>query len=246
MITLKNIHKEYNGVKALNGITLNCKDANTTLVIGPSGCGKSTLLRIITGLIKPDAGQVKIYNQLLTDKILFDIRRKMGYVIQDGGLFPHLTALENITLMANYLKWDDVKINERVKYLSELTHYPEQFLGKYPIELSGGQAQRVSIMRALMLDPDILLLDEPLGSLDPLIRFELQKDLKNIFSELKKNVVLVTHDLNEAVYFADKIVLIKDGQIEQEDEPGKLFANPKTSFVEKFINAQISHINIVS
>lgn len=170
----------------------------------------------------------------------------MGYVIQDGGLFPHLTALENITLMAKYLKWDDVKINERVKYLSELTHYPEQFLGKYPIELSGGQAQRVSIMRALMLDPDILLLDEPLGSLDPLIRFELQKDLKNIFSELKKNVVLVTHDLNEAVYFADKIVLIKDGQTEQEDEPGKLFANPKTSFVEEFINAQRSHINIVS
>lgn len=246
MIVLEKIHKSYNGLHALKGINLTCEDAQTTVVIGPSGCGKSTLLRIITGLIKPDEGQVKIYNQLLTDKILFDIRRKMGYVIQDGGLFPHLTALENITLMAKYLKWDDVKINERVKYLSELTHYPEQFLGKYPIELSGGQAQRVSIMRALMLDPDILLLDEPLGSLDPLIRFELQKDLKNIFSELKKNVVLVTHDLNEAVYFADKIVLIKDGQTEQEDEPGKLFANPKTSFVKKFINAQRSHINIVN
>ena len=124
MITLKNIHKEYNGVKALNGIALICEDAKTTVIIGPSGCGKSTLLRIITGLIKPDAGQVKIYNQLLTDKILYDIRRKMGYVIQDGGLFPHLTALENITLMANYLKWDDVKIRGRVKCLSELTHYP--------------------------------------------------------------------------------------------------------------------------
>ena len=243
MIKLKNISKSYEGVEVLKSINLEIETASTTILIGPSGCGKSTLIRIIAGLIEPNSGSVEIENNPIDQTNINEIRKNLGYVIQEGGLFPHLTAFENVTLMAKYLKWEKDKINERVKFLSELTNLEKELLFKYPLQLSGGQRQRISLMRALMLDPEILLLDEPLGALDPLIRFDLQTDLKEIFKKLDKTVVMVTHDLAEAVYFGDKIVLMKDGGIIRKDSPENLINNPQNEFVEKFVNAQRSHMD---
>lgn len=242
MIRIENITKDYEGVRALDGVSLTMEEHETTVLIGPSGCGKSTLIRIITGLTTPDSGSVIVEGSKLTQENKIAIRRNLGYVIQDGGLFPHLTAHGNITLMSNFLKYDSAKTASRVEELRVLTSFPKEGMHKFPVQLSGGQKQRVSLMRALMLDPGILLLDEPLGALDPLIRYDLQTDLKEIFAKLKKTVVLVTHDLAEATYFADKIVLMKDGRIVQQGKPDDLFNKPANEFVKQFVNAQRSHL----
>ncbi len=241
-IHLKNISKSYHTAKALNNISIEIEDGKTTVLIGPSGSGKSTLIRIITGLIPADEGEIVINGEKLNESDLILLRQKMGYVIQEGGLFPHLKAHNNVSLMAKYLGWTKNKIEKRITELCGLTKFPADGLGKYPAELSGGQKQRVSLMRALMLDPQILLLDEPLGSLDPLIRYELQNDLKEIFRNLKKTVVMVTHDLSEAAFFSDKIVLMKDGAIIQSGLITELVKSPADNFVINFINAQRSFI----
>ncbi len=243
-IQLKSISKFYNSQQVLKNINLEIEQGKTTVLIGPSGCGKSTTIRIITGLVKPDNGNVEIDSSKLDKSNLIFNRRRMGYVIQDGGLFPHLTAEGNVSLMAKQLGWQKYKIEQRINELVELTKFPADGLEKYPAELSGGQKQRVSLMRALMLDPEFLLLDEPLGSLDPLIRFDLQTDLKNIFKELRKTVLLVTHDLSEAVYFGDTIVLMKEGEIVQQGNITNLINNPADEFVSKFITAQRGNVNL--
>ena len=237
-IFLKQINKSYENVKALEDISLVIDEGKTTVLIGSSGCGKSTLIRIIIGLIKKDSGEVIIDGREISSVNLLEIRKQMGYVIQDGGLFPHLTAKKNVSLIAEYAGWTNDMINHRIKELSELTKFPFDGLDRYPAELSGGQKQRVSLMRALMLDPKILLLDEPLGALDPLIRYDLQEDLKKIFKELKKTVILVTHDLGEAGFFGDKIVLLMNGKIVQVGSIEDLIKKPKNEFVTKFITAQ--------
>jgi osmoprotectant transport system ATP-binding protein len=168
------------------------------------------------------------------------LRRRMGYVIQDGGLFPHLTAEGNALLLARHLKQPELESRQRLEELCELTRFPADALGRYPAELSGGQRQRVSLMRALMLKPEALLLDEPLGALDPLVRASLQTDLRDIFRELKQTVVLVTHDLAEAAYLADHIVLLESGRIAQQGTIGDLKERPATPFVTQFLNAQRS------
>jgi osmoprotectant transport system ATP-binding protein len=162
----------------------------------------------------------------------------MGYVIQDGGLFPHLTAEENVGLMARHLKWDRNRIDERIAALAELTLFPLDGLSRYPAQLSGGQKQRVSLMRAIMLDPEVLLLDEPLGALDPMIRADLQNELREIFRQLGKTVVMVTHDIHEAGYFGDSIVLMREGQVVQRATLADLLSHPADPFVTRFINAQ--------
>jgi len=162
----------------------------------------------------------------------------MGYVIQEGGLFPHLTARENVILMACHLKWNHQRIEDRLYFLTELTRFPHSGLDRYPVQLSGGQRQRVSLMRALMLEPDLLLLDEPLAALDPMIRADLQADLKEIFTQLNSTVVLVTHDMSEACYFGDEIVLLRAGAIVQTGTPDELIHAPSDPFVTKFIKAQ--------
>ena len=238
MIFLKNVSKSYGNTIALHPTNLNLPRGQTTVLIGPSGCGKSTLLRLMNGLIKPSSGKVFFSGEEVNEGNIRSIRHRMGYVIQDGGLFPHLSARDNVALLASQLGWDEERIDLRIHELADLVQIPVARLSSFPIQLSGGQQQRISLMRALMLDPDVLLLDEPLGALDPMIRADLQNDLRTIFQSLGKTVVLVTHDLHEAGYFGDHILLLKDGQIEQSGLFDDLLHHPASDFVEAFIHAQ--------
>ena len=238
MLELSGISKRYGDAQALALTDLSVAEAHTTVLIGPSGCGKSTLLRLIAGLILPDSGTITVEGVPLAPENLMDLRHRMGYVIQEGGLFPHLTAGGNVTLMAKYLGQPSEKVAARLSELAELMQISPQMLARYPKALSGGQRQRVALMRGLMLDPPILLMDEPLGALDPMIRFELQNDLKGIFSRLQKTVVLITHDMNEAAYFADEIILMREGRVIQTGALDELLTAPAQPFVTDFIRAQ--------
>src|SRR5207245_623650 len=223
---------------AVHATDLSIERGRTTVRIGPSGCGKSTLLRLMIGLNQPDRGEIQFDGtQLRADRIDI-VRRRIGYVIQEGGLFPHLTARGNILLMARHLHRDEKEMLSRLSELCALTRFLENLLDRYPLELSGGQRQRVSLMRALMLSPELLLLDEPLGALDPLVRAALQKDLKEIFARLKQTALLVTHDLAEAAYLGDEIVLMNEGRIVQQGSLSDLRERPVDPFVSEFINAQ--------
>ena len=241
-ILLENISKTFDSNSIIKNIFLKIEEGKTTVLIGPSGCGKSTLMRIITGLVKEDNGKVLIDNSELGESNYIKVRRNIGYVIQDGGLFPHLNAFQNVSIVANYIGWEKDKVKKRIEELSSLTKFPSDGLRRFPAELSGGQKQRVSLMRALMLDPQFLLLDEPLAALDPLIRYDLQGDLKEIFQRLKKTVLLVTHDLNEAVFFGDTIVLMREGEIVQQGKIDDFINSPSDEFVTRFLKAQRSGI----
>jgi osmoprotectant transport system ATP-binding protein len=243
MLELKNVTKTYGIVKAVQDIDLTVHAGVTTVLIGPSGCGKSTILRLMIGLTQADSGTVTLNNTPVTSATAPSLRRKMGYVIQEGGLFPHLTAERNVTLMARHLKWDGKRIMDRLQELADMTRLTADSLARFPAQLSGGQRQRVSLMRALLLDPDVLLLDEPLGSLDPMIRADLQTDLRDIFRRLRKTVVLVTHDLGEAAFLGDVTVLLREGRIVQTGRLEQFVNAPAQPFVEKFINAQRSPLN---
>jgi osmoprotectant transport system ATP-binding protein len=191
------------------------------------------------GLLRPDSGTVLVDGQPFRP----DLRHRMGYVVQDGGLFPHLTARGNVLLLARHLGWDEARIQKRLGELADLTQFPAGGLDRYPIQLSGGQRQRVSLMRALMLDPSVLLLDEPLGALDPVIRSDLQEDLRRVFQALHKTVVLVTHDLGEAGFLGDHLILLRDGRIVQQGSLADLVHSPADEFVTRFINAQRSPLD---
>lgn len=242
VLRLEQVTKRFGARLAVDRIDLSIPQSATTVLIGPSGCGKSTLLRLMIGLARPDDGTVFIDDRPLMGPDLATIRRRIGYVIQDGGLFPHLSARANIVLMAEYLGLSATAREDRLKELVSLTHFPADALEQYPTQLSGGQRQRVALMRALMLDPDILLMDEPLGALDPITRNTLQGELREIFRSLGKTVVLVTHDMNEAAFFADQIVLLRDGRIIQEGPVEALLRAPAEPFVEEFISAQRGHL----
>lgn len=239
MIELRDIEKRYDGRLAVGPLDIAVSPGGITALIGPSGCGKSTLLRIVAGIIRPDAGAV------LFDGEPFDpdssnadtFRHRMGYVIQEGGLFPHLTARRNIDLLARHLKRPADDIADRLETLRGLTDFPRDGLDRYPDELSGGQRQRVALMRALMLDPDVLLLDEPLGALDPVIRYDLQEELRSIFRSLDKTVLLVTHDIAEAGFFSNDIVLLNNGMVAQRGSLRDLVENSANDFVRKFVTA---------
>lgn len=243
-IILKNASKLYGNAYALYATELHFETGKTTVLIGPSGCGKSTILRLIIGLLTPTSGHVEFEGERVLAKNHLDLRRRMGYVIQEGGLFPHLTAAQNVTLMARHLKHPAGEMQPKLEQLCELTHFPKDGLVRYPVELSGGQRQRVSLMRALFLDPDVLLLDEPLGALDPMVRASLQSELKDIFQSLQKTVILVTHDMAEAAYLGDRIVLLKAGRIVQQGTLDQLRDQPAHPFVAEFINAQRSLVQI--
>jgi osmoprotectant transport system ATP-binding protein len=242
MIRVESVTKSYGGRRVIDHLTFEVKAGETAVVIGPSGSGKSTALRLLLRLAVPDGGQVMFDGVILSPHTVSDVRRRVGYVIQDGGLFPHMTARENVTLKARTLKWPGPRIHARLEELRELTNFPAGGLDRYPVELSGGQRQRVALMRGLMLDPDVLLLDEPLGALDPMIRFSLQEDLRNIFKTLCKTVVLVTHDLSEAVFFGDRILLMREGKVIQQGSFETMTREPADPFVTEFVNAQRGHL----
>jgi osmoprotectant transport system ATP-binding protein len=238
MLQLVGVSKSYNCAPALWPTDLTIPAGQTTVLIGPSGCGKSTLLRLMAGLLQPDSGVVTFEGVPVTPANSRALRRRIGFVVQDGGLFPHLTARGNVTLLARHLGWNRERIEERLAELTALTRFSADLLDHYPVQLSGGQRQRVSLMRALLLDPALLLLDEPLGALDPLIRSDLQTDLRGIFQALHKTVVLVTHDLGEAGFLGDTLVLMQAGRIVQRDTFANLLRAPADEFVTRFINAQ--------
>jgi osmoprotectant transport system ATP-binding protein len=207
-------------------------------LIGPSGCGKSTLLRLVIGLLRPDRGTVQIGGIPMEPATRRALRLRMGYVVQEGGLFPHLTAEANVAIVARDQGWPRTRVDSRVAELAELTSLTRPMLLRYPAELSGGQRQRVALMRALMLDPEVLLLDEPLAALDPMIRSGLQDELKHLFEKLQKTVLFVTHDIAEAAHVGGEIALMRQGHIVQRGPFQDLVRRPADPFVTEFIRAQ--------
>jgi osmoprotectant transport system ATP-binding protein len=243
VIELDDVTKTYDDTTAIDSLDLRVESGMTSVLIGPSGCGKSTTLRSIIGLIEPDSGSIQFDGEKLDPsdrERLLSVRRRMGYVIQGGGLFPHLTARRNALLLADEVGWKEDRKQRRMEDLAEMTRFPLDGLDRYPAQLSGGQKQRVSLMRALMLEPDVLLMDEPLGALDPMIRADLRKELDEIFERLENTVLMVTHNLNEAVHFADEIVLMQDGAIVQTGMIEDFLESPSEPFVEDFVRAQES------
>ena len=238
LVRLVDVSKRYAGTAALLSTNLSIERGKITVLIGPSGCGKSTLLRLIIRLIEPDSGRIDFGGEPINPDNIDSLRRRIGYVIQEGGLFPHLTARANVLLMARHVGISHEEMRKRLLELCELTRFSGSLLSRYPVELSGGQRQRVSLMRALMLAPELLLLDEPLGALDPLVRASLQKDLKEIFAQLEQTVLFVTHDLAEAIYFGDQVVLMHEGRVVQKGTVADLRERPADEFVSEFINAQ--------
>jgi osmoprotectant transport system ATP-binding protein len=238
MIQMSSVSKILGGHKVLQDLSFKVSPGETKALLGLSGSGKTTALKLVCGLHLPDAGEVMVQDQTLSATTLNVIRRKIGYVIQDGGLFPHLTADENISLLGREAGWNDEQIKIRVNELASLVKIDPIFLTRYPRELSGGQRQRIGIMRAMLLDPPILLLDEPMGALDPITRHDLQIELKDIFSRLSKTVLLVTHDLFEAGFLADSILLLESGTLIQEGPLKELIEKPASEFVKKFVSSQ--------
>ncbi|HEX3818220.1 MAG TPA: ATP-binding cassette domain-containing protein [Chthoniobacterales bacterium] len=240
LVRLRGVSKSFGETVALQPIDLDFSTGLTTALIGPSGCGKSTLLRLLIRLLAPDKGKILFESEEVTEGNAQEIRRRVGYVIQEGGLFPHLTARSNILLMSRHLGRAPNEMKNRLEELCELSRFPKEALNRYPAELSGGQQQRVGLMRALMLSPEVLLLDEPLGALDPLVRSALQQDLKEIFNRLQQTAILVTHDMGEAAFLADEIVLMNEGRVVQRGSLTNLRDHPENEFVADFINAQRS------
>jgi osmoprotectant transport system ATP-binding protein len=240
MVSLEDVSKSFGSRKVLRTTSLRIAAGERLAIIGPSGCGKSTILRLVLGLVSADEGRVKVGELEVTNTTAHRVRRAVGYVIQDGGLFPHLTAEENVTLVARLERREPSAIAMRIRELSELARLPASHLLRYPRALSGGERQRVGLMRALMLEPDVLLLDEPLGALDPIVRARLQEDLLEVFRTLDKCVLLVTHDMAEAAYLADSIAIVHDGRVVQRGSMRDLLERPADPFVTEFVGAQKS------
>jgi osmoprotectant transport system ATP-binding protein len=238
MLAAQKITKSFGPIEALSDVSLEVASGTTGVVIGPSGCGKTTLVRVIMGLVSPDQGQVRFGSEVLGEKNMSGLRRRIGYVVQGGALFPHMTAWSNVALMPKHLGWSSAEISRKLGSLMEIMDLSTKALNQYPSELSGGQRQRVSLMRALVLDPEVLVLDEPFGALDPIVRFQLQTHLRALFQSLRKTVLMVTHDIAEAAFFGDEIILMRAGMIVQRGSISDLLHRPKEEFVEIFVSAQ--------
>jgi len=238
LVHFRDVTKRFGDDFAIRDANLEIERGKITALIGPSGCGKSTILRLIVGLVTADTGEIQFDGEKIAAETIMKIRRRLGYVIQDGGLFPHLTARRNLTLQPRLFRKRRDEIEKRIMELCELTKFPGSGLDRYPLELSGGQRQRVSLMRALMLSPELLLLDEPFAALDPLVRMNLQRDLKEICARLQQTVLLVTHDLAEAAFLGNEIALMSEGQIIQRGSIADLRAKPANEFVREFVSAQ--------
>lgn len=236
MLKIENVSKIYKGgKKAVKNISLDIKKGEFICFIGPSGCGKTTTMKMINRLIEPSEGKILINGENIMDKDPVELRRQIGYVIQQIGLFPHMTILENITLVPKLLKWNEQKKKERALELLQLVDMGPEYLERYPYELSGGQQQRIGVLRALASNPPLILMDEPFGALDPITRDALQEEFKNLQRTLDKTIVFVTHDMDEAIKLADRIVILKAGEIVQVGTPDEILRKPANEFVEEFI-----------
>jgi osmoprotectant transport system ATP-binding protein len=234
---LRGVTCTFDDVRALDDVSVAFQRGHTSVLIGSSGSGKSTLLRLLIGLEWPANGVVCCDGEPLRRDTLPEVRRRVGYVIQEGGLFPHLTVLGNLGLLPRHLGWNPSRVLDRAQELAALAHLHEDLLARFPAELSGGQRQRVALMRALMLDPPTLLLDEPLGALDPLVRHGLQDELREIFARLGKTVIMVTHDMAEAAFFSDRLILMRRGRIIQDGNLDDFQREPADDFVREFLDA---------
>nr|WP_308624221.1 ABC transporter ATP-binding protein [uncultured Eisenbergiella sp.] len=237
VISLTDITAAYGKKGVLEHFNLDITQGEFVMLIGTSGCGKTTALKLMNGLLKPNAGRVMVNGKDLADTDLTGLRRKLGYVVQETGLFPHLTIEKNISYVADLSRKKDKKaIRERVGRLLELVELPEEVRRRYPDELSGGQKQRVGIARALMNSPEILLMDEPFGAVDEITRRRLQEEIGRIHRRQKETIVFVTHDIDEALRLGTRIVVMDEGRIIQDGTPEEIRANPATDFVRKLIS----------
>lgn len=236
MIVYKNVRKKYNDITVVDNLELTIHDGEFVVLIGPSGCGKTTTLKMINRLIKMDEGAICIDDKDIHDMDPVELRRKIGYVIQQIGLFPNMTIEENIAVVPKLLKWSKEKCNQRVRELLELVNMPyEENAKKYPNELSGGQQQRIGVLRALAGEPPIILMDEPFGALDPITRDSLQDELKALQKKLHKTIIFVTHDMDEAVKMADRIVFMSKGKILQAATPEEMLNHPADPMISSFM-----------
>lgn len=237
MIQFNQIYKTYrDGTGAVRDFSLQIEEGEFVTLIGPSGCGKTTTLKMINRLIDPTSGSIYINNKNINDYNIHQLRWNIGYVLQEIALFPHMTIEENISIVPEMKKWSHRKVRNRNRELLEMVGLdPSVYSGRLPSELSGGEQQRVGVIRALAGDPDIILMDEPFSALDPISREQLQQDVKTLQKEIKKTIVFVTHDMDEAMTLGDKVCLMKDGQMIQYDQPQNLLLQPKNHFVAEFI-----------
>lgn len=236
MLEFKNITKIIKNKTIIQNISFTVSKGEFVVLIGPSGCGKTTTLKMINRLIPPTSGNIYLNGKDILKEDIITLRRNMGYVIQQTGLFPHMTVGENIGLIPKLEKWDEHEIKDRVDELLKLVGMdPENYIDRYPCELSGGQQQRIGVARAFATNPDVILMDEPFSALDPITRSQLQDELFNLQQELRKTIIFVTHDMDEALKLADRICIMKDGNIVQFDAPEDILKNPANEFVEEFI-----------
>ena len=241
MITFEGVTKQYNDITVVDSLDLTIHDGEFVILIGPSGCGKTTTLKMINKLIEMDAGTITIDGQDISTINGDVLRREIGYVIQQIGLFPNLTIKENILVVPRLLKWEEERCTKRVYELLELVGMPyEENAMKYPNELSGGQQQRIGVLRALAGEPPIILMDEPFGALDPVTRESLQDELKQLQQQLHKTIIFVTHDMDEALKMADKIVFMSEGKILQVATPDEMLANPADTIITNFMGRHAS------
>ncbi|XOQ12797.1 MAG: Proline/glycine betaine ABC transporter ATP-binding protein [Shouchella clausii] len=236
MLEFKNVTKRYGaGRPAVDHLNLKINKGEFVCFIGPSGCGKTTTMKMVNRLHEATEGQIIVNGKDIRKQDPVELRRSIGYVIQQIGLMPHMTVKENIVLVGTLLKWPKSKKDERAKELIKLVNLPESYLDKYPHELSGGQQQRIGVLRALAADPPLILMDEPFGALDPITRDSLQEEFKKLQKDLDKTIVFVTHDMDEALKLADRMVIMKDGKIVQTGTPNEIMRSPANAFVEDFI-----------
>lgn len=236
MIEFKQVQKTFKNTTVLKEMNLTINKGELVVFIGPSGCGKTTSLKMINRLIEPTEGTIIVNGQDTRKMDPIELRRQMGYVIQQTGLFPHMTIRENIQLIAGLEGHAEQDMDARTEHLLRMVGLdPDQFIDRYPSELSGGQQQRIGFARALMNDPEVILMDEPFSALDPVTRNDLQEELFNLQEEVKKTIVFVTHDMDEAIKLADRICIMRDGEIVQFDTPEQILRNPKDEYVESFI-----------
>lgn len=239
MIEVKNITKTFGAHKAVDDLSFTVNEGENVVFLGTSGCGKTTLLKMINRLLEPDSGDITILGHSIRTERPEELRRKIGYVFQNNGLFPHYTIEQNIAIVPNLLHWEKERTAARVEELMKKLHLPpDQYKSAYPSGLSGGQQQRVGIARALAADPPVLLMDEPFGALDPITRAAVKKDFKELDELRSKTIILVTHDVQEAFELADRIFLMDKGKIVQEGPPDKLLFEPANDYVRTFFEEQ--------